>query len=124
MTRFGNLPIPLFTGDTKMIIKSTVHKFKKADDYAAFWRVPVPLVKSICICRALRLHPYLENHGEAFAKRHRRNAALSFFAQRLVGLAYDRRRVASVNDFDSTVNDYWLRQQSEAFALELMEEGA
>ncbi|MDR7927647.1 hypothetical protein RIE95_11735 [Acidithiobacillus thiooxidans] len=107
-----------------MIIKSTVHKFHKVDDYAAFWRVPVPLVKSICICRALRLHPYLEIHGDAFAKRQRRNAALSFFSQRLVGLAFDRRWVAAVDDFDTSVNDYWLRQQSEAFTLELMDEGA
>ena len=107
-----------------MIIKSTVRKFQKADDYAAFWRVPVPLVKSICICRALRLHPYLENNGDASAKRQRRNVALSFFAQRLVGLAYDRRWNCAIEDFDPSVNDYWLRQQSEAFALELMEEGA
>lgn len=107
-----------------MIIKSTVRKFQKADDYAAFWRVPVPMVKSICICRALRLHPYLETQGDASAKRQRRNAALSFFAQRLVGLAYDRRWQRATDDFDASVNDYWQRQQSEAFALELMEEGA
>ncbi|PKY10072.1 hypothetical protein B1757_12395 [Acidithiobacillus marinus] len=107
-----------------MIIRSSDNKFSPADDYAAFWRVPVPQVKSICICRALRLHPYLENHGDAFAKRQRRNAALSFFAQRLVGLAYDRRWQAATDDFDASVNDYWFRQQSEAFALELMEEGA
>ncbi|WP_031574622.1 hypothetical protein [Acidithiobacillus thiooxidans] len=107
-----------------MIIKSTVRKFQKADDYAAFWRVPVPLVKSICICRAMRLHPYLEPSGNCTAKNQRRNVALSFFAQRLVGLAYDRRWVAAVDDFDASVNDYWQRQQAEAFALELMEEGA
>ncbi|MDR7926528.1 hypothetical protein RIE95_05915 [Acidithiobacillus thiooxidans] len=107
-----------------MIIKSTVKKFQKADDYAAFWRVPVPLVKSICICRALRLHPYLENNGDAFAKRQRRNVALSFFSQRLVGLAYDRRWQGAIDDFDASVIDYWQRQQAESFALELMEEGA
>ena len=107
-----------------MIIKSSVNKFRPADDYAAFWRLPVPLVKSICICRSMRLHPYLETSGNCTAKRHRRSVAMSYFAQRLVGLAYDRRWDAAVDEFDASVNDYWQRQQAEAFAFELMEEGA
>jgi len=107
-----------------MLIKSTVHKFHNADDYAAFWRVPVPLVKSVCICPALRLHPFLETHGNAFAKRQRRIVALSFFSQRLVVLAYDRRWQAVTDDFDASVNDYWQRQQSDVFQLELMDEAA
>jgi hypothetical protein len=106
-----------------MIIKSTVRKFRKADDYAAFWRVPVPLVKSVCICSALRLHPFLETHGDAFAKRRRRIGVLSFFSGRLVFLAYDRRWQAVTDDFDASVNDYWQVQQSDAFQLVLMEEG-
>lgn len=107
-----------------MIIKSTVRKFQKADDYAAFWRVPVPLVKSICICRAIRLHPYLEPSGNCSSKFQRRSVALYYFAQRLVGLAYDRRWQRAMDDFDASVDDAWLLHQSQDFALELMEEGA
>lgn len=103
-----------------MIIKSTVRKFQKADDYAAFWRVPVPLIKSICICKAMRLHPYLETRGDPFVIAQHRRFALQYFARHLRHLAFHR----AIEDFDAQVNDFWQRQQAEAFALELMEEGA
>ena len=103
-----------------MIIKSSVNKFRPADDYAAFWRLPVPLVKSICICRSMRLHPYLETSGDPFTIAQHRRFALQYFARHLRHLAFHR----AIEDFDAQVNDFWQRQQSEAFALELMEEGA
>lgn len=103
-----------------MIIKSTVKKFQKADDYAAFWRVPVPLVKSICICKAMRLHPYLETSGDPSTIAQHRRFVLQYFARHLRHLAFHR----AIEDFDAKVNDSWQLEQSEFFELELMEEGA
>ena len=81
---------------------------------------PVPLIKSICICKAMRLHPYLETRGDPFVIAQHRRFALQYFARHLRHLAFHR----AIEDFDAQVNDYWQRQQVEAFALELMEEGA
>lgn len=102
-----------------MIKKQSTKKFKAAESYAAFWRVPVPLVKRLRICPDEVLHPYLSASGHIASKSQRRAAVLQYFARRLRHLAFHR----SIAAFDAAVNEFWQLQQAERFRLEMMEEG-
>ncbi|MBE7567484.1 hypothetical protein [Acidithiobacillus sp. HP-11] len=102
-----------------MIKKQSTTKFKVAESYSAFWRVPVPMVKRFNTCPDEVLHPCLSAFGHIPAKCKRREAVLLYFAHRLRHLAFHR----SIAAFDASFNEFWQLQQAERFRLEMMEEG-
>lgn len=102
-----------------MIKQPLNKKFKPAESYAAFWNVPVPLLRRLITCDDHRLHPYLSASGDITSKIAARQRVLSYFAKRLRHLAFHR----SIAEFDASVNEFWQRNAADVFQLELMEEG-
>lgn len=102
-----------------MIKQPLNNKFKSAESYAAFWNVPVPLVKRLTTCDDHRLHPYLSASGDITSKISARQRVLSYFGKRLRHLAFHR----AIAEFDASVNEFWQRNAADVFRLELMEQG-